>query len=376
MRTVLIVVVIAAIGIVGWLFYRHGYTPPLEVSGFIEADEIRVGSRVGGRVAEVLVAEGDVVKPGDVLFRVEPFDLQARLSQAKAQLAAAQAELSRLKAGYRIEEVEQTRARRDRLAATLAKLVAGPRPAEIQIAEQSLQLARANMELADIEQKRLTPLVAGRTASQNELDRANRDVKAAEANRIAAEQHLALLKEGTRSEELAEGRAALTEADAALKLMEAGYRKQDIDQAAAKVAAAEADVAVTQTQVDELVVKSPAACVVEAVDLRPGDLVAPNGPTIALLDTSRVWVRTYVPENQLGRVKLGQRVPVRVDSFPGQRFSGTVTFLATQAEFTPRNIQTPEERSKQVFRAKITLDPSDKLRVGMMADVLLEEAVR
>ena len=376
MRTVLIVVVVAAIGIIGWLFYRHGYTPPLEVSGFIEADEIRVGSRVGGRVAEVLVAEGDVVKPGDVLFRVEPFDLQARLSQGKAQLAGAQAELARLKAGYRIEEVEQARARRDRLAATLAKLVAGPRPAEIQIAEQRLQVARANMELADIEQKRLTPLVAGKTASQNELDRANREVKAGEANRIAAEQQLALLKEGTRREELTEGRAGLAEADAALKLMEAGYRKQEIDQAAAKAAAAEADVAATQTQVDELLVKSPTACVVEAVDLRPGDLVAPNGPTIALLDMSRVWVRTYVPENQLGRVKLGQRVPVRVDSFPDQRFSGTVTFLATQAEFTPRNIQTPEERSKQVFRAKVTLDPSDKLRVGMMADVLLEEAVR
>ena len=376
MRTVLIVVVVAAIGIIGWLFYRHGYAPPLEVSGFIEADEIRVGSRVGGRVAEVLVAEGDVVKPGDVLFRVEPFDLQARLSQGKAQLAGAQAELARLKAGYRIEEVEQARARRDRLAATLAKLVAGPRPAEIQIAEQRLQVARANMELADIEQKRLTPLVAGKTASQNELDRANREVKAGEANRIAAEQQLALLKEGTRREELTEGRAGLAEADAALKLMEAGYRKQEIDQAAAKAAAAEADVAATQTQVDELLVKSPTACVVEAVDLRPGDLVAPNGPTIALLDMSRVWVRTYVPENQLGRVKLGQRVPVRVDSFPDQRFSGTVTFLATQAEFTPRNIQTPEERSKQVFRAKVTLDPSDKLRVGMMADVLLEEAVR
>lgn len=376
MRTVLIVVVIAAVGIVGWLFYRHGYTPPLEVSGFIEADEIRVGSRVGGRVAEVLVAEGDKVKSGDVLFRVEPFDLQARLAQVKAQLAAAQAEFARLKAGYRTEEIEQARARRDRLAATLAKLVAGPRPAEIQVGEQRLQLARANIELANIEEKRLVPMVAGKTASQTELDRANRDVKAAEANRIAAEQELSLLKEGTRSEEIAEARAALAEADAALKLMEAGYRKEDIDQAAAKVAAAEADVATTQTQLDELVVKSPATCLVEAVDLRPGDLVAPNGPTIALLDTSRAWVRTYVPENQLGRVKIGQRVPIRVDSFPDQKFSGTVTFLATQAEFTPRNIQTPEERSKQVFRAKVTLDPSDKLRVGMMADVLLEEAAK
>lgn len=380
MKTVRIAILIVAIGIVGWLFYRHGRTAPLEVSGFIEADQIRVGSRVGGRVAEVRVTEGDTTKPGDVLFTVEPFDLHARLGQAKAQLAAAHAEFSRLKTGYRTEEIDQARARRDRLAATLAKLIAGPRPAEIQIAEQKLQVARANLELAQIEQKRLASLVAGDTASQNELDRANREFRAADANRIGAEQELALLKEGTRAEEIAEGKAALAEADAALKLMEAGYRKQDVDQAAAKVAAAEADVAAIATQIDELTIKSPAACptayIVEAVDLQPGDLVAPNGPTMSLLDTSRMWVRTYVPENQLGRVKLGQRVPIRVDSFPNERFVGTITFLATEAEFTPRNIQTPEQRSKQVFRAKVTLDPSPRLRVGMMADVLLDETAQ
>jgi multidrug resistance efflux pump len=115
--------------------------------------------------------------------------------------------------------------------------------------------------------------------------------------------------------------------------------------------------------------------VVEAIDLHPGDLVAPNAPAVALLDVSHLWVRAYVPESRLGEVRLGQKVPVRVDSFPGRRFSGRLTFIAQEAEFTPRNVQTPEERSKQVFRIKVELDAGrDRLRAGMAADVLLSEA--
>ena len=125
----------------------------------------------------------------------------------------------------------------------------------------------------------------------------------------------------------------------------------------------------------ELTVVSPCDCVVEAISLRPGDLVPANAPAVTLLDLTRLWVRTYVPEFRMGQVRLGQRVPIRVDSFPNRRFAGRVTFLASEAEFTPRNIQTPEERSKQVFRTKITFEEGiDVLRVGMGADVLFDEA--
>src|SRR5690242_13805614 len=130
MRAIVVVIAIAAISLLAWLIYQNRHVPPLVVSGFIEADEIRVGSRVGGRVAEVKAAEGDTVAAGDLLFRIEPFDLNARLQQAKGELAAAQADYARLKAGYRPEELAQAKARRDRLAATLAKLEAGPRPRE------------------------------------------------------------------------------------------------------------------------------------------------------------------------------------------------------------------------------------------------------
>jgi multidrug resistance efflux pump len=114
--------------------------------------------------------------------------------------------------------------------------------------------------------------------------------------------------------------------------------------------------------------------VVDAIDLRPGDLVAPNAPAAALLDKSTLWVRAYVPEAHLGHVSIDQRVSVSVDSFAGRSFAAHLTFIAQEAEFTPRNVQTPEERSKQVFRIKVTIDEGlDVLRPGMAADVLLED---
>jgi multidrug resistance efflux pump len=127
----------------------------------------------------------------------------------------------------------------------------------------------------------------------------------------------------------------------------------------------------------ELTVVSPCDCVVESIDLRPGDLVARDAPSVALLDLSRLWVRAYVPESRLGQVKNEHKVFVEVDSFPDERFAGHVSFISREGEFTPKNIQTPEERSKQVFRIKVLLDEGmDRLRIGMAADVLLDEADR
>ncbi len=376
MRKVAIVFVLGGAGIILWLYWRQAQAAPFVVSGFVEADEVRVGSRVGGRVAEVLAAEGQRVTTGQRLFTLDPFDWQERLAEAQAQLAAFQAEHDRLKTGYRVEEIAQARAKRDRAAAVLAKLTAGPRAREIEIAGERLNMAKANLDLATSEYERVKNLRAEESAAKVEYDKAVREFKHSQAEAAAAEQELALLEEGTRKEELAEAQAALNEAEAALALLERGFRAEDITEAAAHVDAAKAQVAAIETQMRELTVVSPYDCVVEAISLRPGDLVAANAPALTELDYSRLWVRTYVPESRLGDVRLGQRVPVRVDSFPDRKFMGRLTFLATEGEFTPRNIQTPEERSKQVFRAKVTLEEgTDVLRVGMGADVLFNEAV-
>lgn len=375
MRWVILIAVLLAGGIVTWLVWQKSRPEPLIVSGFVEADQIRVGSRVGGRVAEVLVQEGDRAKAGAPLLKMEPFDLNEQLAQAQAELAARQADYARLKTGFRPEEVEQAKARRDRLAATLAKLQAGPRSQEISVAEQRLKQAQASLDLALPEYQRLKQLAREGTAGQLEADRAEREFKAAQAEVITREAELALLKEGTRKEEIAEAKASLAETEAALRLMEAGSRSEDIEQARAKAAAAEAEVATIRTRLEELTVRAPADVIVDVIDLRPGDIVPANAPSMSLLDQSKMWVRAYVPAGRLGQVKLGQRVPIRVDAFPDKRFEGAISYIATEAEFTPRNTQTPEDRSKQVFRIKVTVeDGKDLLRPGMMGDVMLEEA--
>jgi HlyD family secretion protein len=378
MRKVLIIGILAAGAAVGWLYWRQLRPVPFVVSGFIEADEIRVGSRVGGRVAQVNVEEGQAVRRGEPLFKIDPFDLNEQLAQAHAQLAGYKAELERLKAGYRREEIDQARAKRDQAKAARDKLVAGPRPQEIDIAREQLKSAQANLELAKTEHDRIARLREQHEAAPTEYDRAVRELKAAQAGVASAQQQLTLLEEGSRKEDIAQAEGALAEAEAALHMAEAGYRPEDIAKAAAQVQAGQAQVAAIQERLRELTVAAPTDCVVEAVDLRPGDLVAPNAPAVSLIDTSRLWVRSYVPEGRLGDVHLDQRVPVRVDSFPDDRFTGRITYIAQQAEFTPRNIQTPEERSKQVFRIKVTMDGPgrDRLRVGMVADVLFDEAQR
>lgn len=368
------VFLIATGSLVAYLVWQQSRPRPFVVSGFVEADEIRIGSRVGGRVAEVSVNEGDTVKTGDPIFQLDPFELMDELARAEAQTAAAASELQRLRTGFRVEEIEQARARRDLAQASLDKLVSGPRPQEIEIAREQLRIAEAAFDLAESEYQRIARLHETQQAAPTEYDNAVRTRKAATAEVGRAKQSVALLEEGSRKEDIAAAKAQLAEADQALKLVEAGNRKEDIAAAEAQFHAAEAKARSIRVQIDELKVVSPCDCVVEAIDLRPGDIVAPNAPGTSLLDLNRMWVRAYVPETRLGDIKLEQVVSLRIIGMGDRAFSGRITFIARDAEFTPRNVQTPEERSKQVFRIKVTLDPGAKdVRVGMTADILFGE---
>jgi multidrug resistance efflux pump len=347
-------------------------TQPLKVSGFIEAYEIRVGSRVGGRVATVAAREGDVVTSGALLIELEPYDLRERRAQTAAELQSARAQLAKLEAGFRREEIAQAKARRDGLAARLQELVAGPRRQEIATARARVDAAAATLRLAESEFARAQNLHQSKIEPQEKLDQATQNVQASRADLRARQEELALLEAGTRPEQIAQARAQLEEAEQAWKLEQAGYRPEEVAQALAAVAAAEAALAAIDRQLEELRVRAPLTGRVEAVDLRPGDLVTAGAPVLSLMDLSELWVRAYVPENHLD-LKVGRRVWVTVDSFPGRRFAARVTFVARQAEFTPSNVQTPEDRAKQVFRIKATLEKgSEDLRPGMAADVWLE----
>ncbi|HEY3243939.1 MAG TPA: HlyD family efflux transporter periplasmic adaptor subunit [Phycisphaerae bacterium] len=371
MRKVLVIaaLAVAAVAVLVWSRRR---TEPFYVSGFIEADQIRVGSRVGGRVRDVQAIEGQRVAKGDVLLTLEPFDLNERLAQAQATLAARQAELDRMQAGLRPEEIEQARARRDEAKAVLDKLVAGPRPLEIQMLQHRLELAEADLLKAEHEYARVSGLREQGQAAQVETDEATRALSAARARAAGARDELDLAKEGTRAEEIAQARAKLAEAEQALALAEKGNRQEDIDAAKANVEAGRAAVAMIQQQIEELTLRAPLDSVIEAVDLQPGDMVSPNAPVISLLISESLYVRAYMPEARLN-VKNGDKMWIRVNAFPNRRFAGHITFVAHEAEFTPSNVQTAEKRAELVFRIKVKIDEGlDLLRAGMSADIFPE----
>jgi HlyD family secretion protein len=357
------------VGLLVWSQLRAGRR---KVSGFVEADEIRVGSRVGGRVARVAVVEGQSVRKGDLLLELAPFDLLDRRAEAAAVLAGRNAELEKLTAGSRQEEIAEAKARRDQLAAKLEELRNGPRQQEIDAAKAELRLAQAELDLATKQFSRAEKLFARQAISDDQVDEARMKLRVAQATVQVRQENLSLLEAGTRREQIAQAEAQLEEADQSWQLKKAGFRSEEIAAARASVDAAEAALAATDDQIEELRVIAPVEGVVEAVDLEPGDLVAANAPVISLMDTSHLWVRAYVPEDALD-LAIDQELLVTVDSYPGERFTGRVSFIARQAEFTPGNVQTPEDRSKQVFRIKVRLaEGLEKLRAGMAADVWLE----
>jgi HlyD family secretion protein len=364
-------VVLVAAALAAAIFYSQYRPVPDRVSGFIEADEIRLGSRVGGRVAKVEIEEGHQVKAGDTLIQLEPFDLLAEQKRAAATLAANEAELKRLEAGLRPEEVAQAKARYEQLQAMLEEQVAGPRKEEIDAAAANLRVSEAQEKLARETYRRVSQLAQSNASTPQDLDQATESLAVAEGSVAAMREALGLLQAGTRPETIRAAQAQAEEARQAWELAKAGFRKEDVEKAAAARDATQAALEAIQRRIDELTVRSPVEGVVEALDLQRGDLAPAGAPMLSIMDVSRMWVRAYVPENRLD-LKVGQKIRIAVDSYPDETFAGEVTFISRQAEFTPSNIQTPEERVKQVFRIKVELrEGLDKLRPGMAADVWL-----
>jgi len=367
-----IAVVVVAAALAGALVYSQWRRGPLKVSGFIEADEIRVGSRVGGRVLKVAVEEGSVVKAGDTLVELEAFNLYELKAQAAAQLGVRKAEHDKLQAGFRPEEIAQAKARRDELEAKLNELVAGPRKETKDAAKARLESAQAELEYAKSSLAKTKAQFERGAASQDELEKATQALSTAKALEQMRRAELAELEAGSRQEDIAVAKAQLQQTEEAWMLQRNGSRKEDIDSAKAAMDSARAALDAIERQIEELKITAPKDGIVEACDLKRGDLVAPNAPALSMLDPGRIWVRAFVPED-FPNLKPGQKVLVSVDGFPGRKFKGHVSFVARQAEFTPNNVQTPEKRSEQVFRIKVILDEGlDVLRPGMPADVWLE----
>jgi HlyD family secretion protein len=351
-------------------YRRYLSRRPFEWSGTVEARMVTVGSRAGGRIAKVLVKEGERVQPNQPLLELEPGDLNAQHAMSVAQLDQAEANLDKLKKGARPEEIQAANARAAGARAAELQTKRGSRAEEIARAEARVAQAQALLDKAKLDVDRARQLLASRAIPKSEADSAETQQRTAQAERDALQKVVDELRAGARAEEKQQATARATEADAAARLVSAGARVEDLRVAEAQVSAAKAHVQQLDVMLSELTIRAPTAARVEALELRPGDILAPNAPAATLLEDDQLYVRIYVPETQIGRVKVGQEVPVSVDSFPDRTFKAKVEHIHERGEYSPRNLQTSDERADQVFAVRISLvEGKEQLRAGMAATV-------
>ena len=374
-KIILIALVAAAAMIAGYFYWNASSdSRAIVISGVIEADDIHVGSKIGGRVLKVVAKRGQTVKAGETLVLLEPKDIDASYAEAQAGLRQAEAKYALLTAGFRKEEIEQAEAAVRQAQAELDQLVSGPRQQEIDQAAAEWRAAKAQAENAQKFLQRMDGLAKRELIAKQEYDDALAKADEAEQKMAAVREHYNLLLAGTRKEEIERARQRLAEADAKGRQLRSGFRKEEIAQAKSEMEGARARVQLMQTQLEETVIKAPVDALIDTLDLEPGDLVGAGKPVATLLRTGSLWVRAYLPEAQLGFVQPGLPVKVRVDSFPGKDFRATVRRIYRQGEFTPRNVQTYEERALQVFQTEVVIDdPDNVLRPGMSADVTIEK---
>jgi HlyD family secretion protein len=299
----------------------------LRVSGHVEATETRVAPEAGGRILTLTVKEGDRVQPGQVLMTLDTRDVQLAIQRARAEQAAADAQLRLVLAGARPEDIRQAQAQLDTTRAEVGA-------------------ARTELDAAEQDLARFESLLATNSGSRKQRDDAatRRDVA---ADRVAQ----------------AQSRART--AEEALAKLKAGAREEEIDAARARLAAAAAQIATLEKGVTDATVQAPVGGIVTEKLAEVGEVIPPRAPAIVVVDLDRAWADVFVPEPAVPQIRIGQAATVFTDA-GGPGIAGTVGYISPKAEFTPRNVQTAEERSKLVYRVRINVDNKDGvLKQGM-----------
>lgn len=292
----------------------------VESTGTIEATQVDIRCEVAGRILQLYFDEGDRIKPGDLLASIDHEKLDLELQAAEGRLREAQARLSLLESGFREEDVLK--------------------------AQEALQEAKIVFENARREYQRVQKLYADKVAPENTRDSVETSYKAARKRYERARQDYRLLQSGYRAEDIAAGKAVVDSARASVDLI--------------------------RRRIRDAAIVSPCRGVVSERYVEPGELLSVGSILFSIIDLQDMWIMAYVSEKNLGKVKLGQAAAVSVDSFPGRTFPGKVIFISPEAEFTPKNIQTKEERVKLVYGVKVELDNREELlKPGMPADVTI-----
>jgi len=306
----------------------------LRVSGNVEATEVHTAAEVGGRIVDLRVDEGDRIEAGAVIARLDTEDTMLQIARTRADRATAVAQLRLLEAGSRAEDIGQARAQLDAAGSDAAAT-----DAEVKVAQLDLD--------------RFQALLTANAGSVKQRDDAQARVDTAKARQRAAMDRVRSAREG-------------------LARLEAGTRPEEIQTARARVAAADAQIAVLEKSERDATVISPITGIVTQKMVDAGEIVARGTPLVVITDLDHAWANLFVPEPMVPRVSIGQAATVVTDA-GGAGLEGKVTFVSPRAEFTPRNVQTAEERSKLVYRIKVTVDNSaGVLKLGMPVDAELK----
>ncbi|MBV6477563.1 MAG: hypothetical protein HGGPFJEG_00302 [Ignavibacteria bacterium] len=292
----------------------------ITASGNIEAVEVMVSSKSTGNIKEIFVKEGDVVKTGDLLFVIDHDLLDIQLRQAEAQMEQMQAQLN--------------------------LLLAGPRKEDVALAEEQLNLAEINLNRAETDKNRAEELLQTNTIPKQQYDDAFTKYEQTLNQLNTAKENLKRIKNIVRPEEIQSSRAALK------------ISKVNID--------------LIKKNIEDCTIKSPVSGIVSKKISETGEFVTPGASVLSIADFENVDLYIYVTEENLGKVKLGQKAEVKTDSYKDRVYTGEVVFISPEAEFTPKNIQTQEERTKLVFEIKVKIpNPDFTLKSGMPADARL-----
>jgi HlyD family secretion protein len=315
---VLVLLIALSVAVTWGGLHRGGVTSkPVSVTGTIEATQVDVSVKITGRIVERLVKEGDRVTRGQVLVRLDDSELAADVKRLEAALRAAQA--------------------------TLRDLEKGARPQEIEDARAAVSSAEATRTMTEREYQRTAQLFKQNLIAAQDVDRTRQAHEVAKAQERSARERLALVLEGPRPDQIDAARWQVTQAEAAL--------------------------AQARSRLREAIVVSPIDGMVLRKNLEVGETANPGVPILTLVDPKDVWLRAYVPETEVGRLKVGEPARVRVDAFADRVFTGRLIEIGSEAEFTPRNVQTKKERVNLVFRIKIQIDnPDGLLKPGLPAD--------
>lgn len=382
-KAILIIVLLAALGTAGVFTYRSMHpevSDRILVSGNIELTQVDIAFKTSGRLIERAVTEGDNVQKGMVIARLDREQLLRQRETAEATLQTAEAMLAQsitaLKWQRETMQADLQLRHADLSAAEsqLLQLKNGSRPQEIQEADAAVAAYQSQYDQAKKDWERAETLYKNDDISTSQHDQFRTRFESADANLKQAKQKAALVHAGPRSETIETASAQVERARAGLRMgqansIETTRRGEEIAARRADIERAKAQIALIDTQLADTIAVSPIPGIVLVKAADVGEVLAPGTSVVTVGDIEHPWLRAYIKERDLGRVKLGSKAKVSTDSFPGRFYDGRVTFISSEAEFTPKQIQTTEERVKLVYRIKIEIDNQrHELKANMPAD--------